>query len=160
MMPCRAFFRRRDASHSALNIGHLRIIIVEDLLCRDWYRTLVLSYSSTWIRRILDTGPRLEQAVIIVNASSVMDDEGVRTAWMFLLRPNAVPIWPEIQGTRASLSSRTRLAVIGTGPLFLLYSSTRATMDNPRKDRRTRKAKKSCGMPLVPFNGSILNIIV
>ncbi len=41
-------------------------------------------------RRILDTGTRLEEVVIIVNASSMVDDEGVRAAWVRLLRPNVI----------------------------------------------------------------------
>ncbi len=43
-----------------------------------------------WTRRMLDTATRLEEAVLIVNASSVTDGEGVRAAWMRLLTPNVV----------------------------------------------------------------------
>ncbi len=43
-----------------------------------------------WTRRMLDTGSRLEEVVIIVNASSVVDDEGVREAWVRVLRPNVL----------------------------------------------------------------------
>ncbi len=37
-----------------------------------------------------DTGTRLEEVVFIVNANSVVDDEGVRAAWTRLLMPNVV----------------------------------------------------------------------
>ncbi|KAK0435298.1 hypothetical protein EV421DRAFT_1247099 [Armillaria borealis] len=43
-----------------------------------------------WTRRMLDTGTRLEDVVLIVNASSVVDGEATREAWARLLRPNAV----------------------------------------------------------------------
>ncbi|PBK90904.1 hypothetical protein ARMGADRAFT_282146 [Armillaria gallica] len=43
-----------------------------------------------WTRRMLDTGSRLEEAVLIMNASSVVDDVSVRAAWAGLLRPNVV----------------------------------------------------------------------
>ncbi|KAK0472240.1 hypothetical protein IW261DRAFT_1424461 [Armillaria novae-zelandiae] len=43
-----------------------------------------------WTRRMLDTGPRLEKAVIIVNASSMVDGERVGEAWARLLRPNVM----------------------------------------------------------------------
>ncbi|KAK0237412.1 hypothetical protein EDD85DRAFT_830063 [Armillaria nabsnona] len=43
-----------------------------------------------WTRRMLDTGSRLEEVVVIVNASSVVDDEGVREAWARVLRPNVL----------------------------------------------------------------------
>ncbi|KAK0193171.1 hypothetical protein F5146DRAFT_533923 [Armillaria mellea] len=43
-----------------------------------------------WTRRMLDTGTQLEDVVVIVNHSSVVDDEGVRAAWMGVLRPNVV----------------------------------------------------------------------
>lgn len=39
---------------------------------------------------MLDTGTQLEEVVVIVNHSSVVDDEGVRAAWMGVLRPNVV----------------------------------------------------------------------
>ncbi len=43
-----------------------------------------------WTRRMLDTGTCLEEMSIIVNASSVVEDAGVREAWVRLLRPNVV----------------------------------------------------------------------
>ena len=43
-----------------------------------------------WTRRMLDTGTQLEEVVVIVNHSYVVDDEGVRAAWMGVLRPNVV----------------------------------------------------------------------
>lgn len=43
-----------------------------------------------WTRRMLHTGMRLEEVVLIVNASFVVDDEGVKEAWARLLRPNVV----------------------------------------------------------------------
>ncbi|PBK60731.1 hypothetical protein ARMSODRAFT_688309 [Armillaria solidipes] len=43
-----------------------------------------------WTRRMLDTGTRLEEVVLIVNASSVVDGEATREAWARLLRPNVV----------------------------------------------------------------------
>ncbi|KAK0485481.1 hypothetical protein EDD18DRAFT_1111432 [Armillaria luteobubalina] len=76
----------------------------------------------------------LEKAMVIMNASSMVDDEGVRVAWVRLPRANIIVghvekretfdglqetnlIWIKIQGTRVTSSSRTRLAVIGIGPL-------------------------------------------
>ncbi len=43
-----------------------------------------------WTRRMLDTSSRLEETVLIVNASSVVDGEGMRAAWARLLRPNII----------------------------------------------------------------------
>ncbi|SJK99162.1 uncharacterized protein ARMOST_02450 [Armillaria ostoyae] len=43
-----------------------------------------------WTRRMLDTGTRLADVVLIVNASSVVDGEATREAWARLLRLNAV----------------------------------------------------------------------
>ncbi|KAK0482151.1 hypothetical protein EDD18DRAFT_1336564 [Armillaria luteobubalina] len=81
--------------------------------------TLVLSYSWTWTRRILDTDPRLEQAVTIVNASSVMDDEGVRMAWMFLLMPNVVVLMErECSETISARIGNTRVQLAERGRLF------------------------------------------
>ncbi len=39
---------------------------------------------------MLDTGTQLDEVVLIVSASSVVDDEGVKEAWARLLRPNVV----------------------------------------------------------------------
>ncbi|PBK60748.1 hypothetical protein ARMSODRAFT_965875 [Armillaria solidipes] len=43
-----------------------------------------------WTRRMLDTGTQLEEMVLIVNASSVVDGEATREAWARLLRPNVM----------------------------------------------------------------------
>ncbi|KAK0237414.1 hypothetical protein EDD85DRAFT_830068 [Armillaria nabsnona] len=43
-----------------------------------------------WTRRMLDTSSRLEEVVLIVNATSVVDGEGIRAAWARLLRPNII----------------------------------------------------------------------
>ncbi|KAK0430398.1 hypothetical protein EV421DRAFT_2041875 [Armillaria borealis] len=43
-----------------------------------------------WTRRNLDIGTRLEEVVLIVNASSVVDDEGVSADSTPLLTPNVV----------------------------------------------------------------------
>ncbi|KAK0237391.1 hypothetical protein EDD85DRAFT_542272 [Armillaria nabsnona] len=58
-----------------------------------------------WTRRMLDTGTRLEEAALIVNASSVVDNEGVRAAWAHLLRPNVVV---RVEGDCSEVT-RTRL---------------------------------------------------
>ncbi len=47
-------------------------------------------YALDWTRRMLDTGTRLEEVVILVSANSVVDDDSVRAAWAGLLRPNVV----------------------------------------------------------------------
>ncbi|KAK0207778.1 hypothetical protein IW262DRAFT_1529362 [Armillaria fumosa] len=68
-----------------------------------------------WTRSMLDTGTRLEKAAVIVNASSVIDDEGVRAVWMRLLRPNVVVLvegeclettWARIGNTRVQPAER------------------------------------------------------
>ncbi len=43
-----------------------------------------------WTRRMLGTCTQLEEVVFIMNANSVVDDEGVRTVWTHLLMPNVV----------------------------------------------------------------------
>ncbi|KAK0485479.1 hypothetical protein EDD18DRAFT_1427991 [Armillaria luteobubalina] len=43
-----------------------------------------------WMRRMLDTGTRLEEVVLIVRAHSMVGDEGVKEAWGRLLRRNVV----------------------------------------------------------------------
>ncbi|PBK90887.1 hypothetical protein ARMGADRAFT_1082140 [Armillaria gallica] len=43
-----------------------------------------------WTRRMLGTRTRLEEVVFLMNANSVVDDEGVRAVWTRLLMPNVV----------------------------------------------------------------------
>ncbi len=64
-----------------------------------------------WTRRMLDMGTRLEEVVLIVNTSSVMDDKGVRAAWARLLRPN---VMVRVEG-ECSEVTRVRLGVCEGG---------------------------------------------
>ncbi len=57
-------------------------------------------------------GTRLEEVVLIVNASSVVDDEGVRATWARLLRPNVVV---RVEG-ECSEVTRARLGCVGLEP--------------------------------------------
>ncbi|KAK0435297.1 hypothetical protein EV421DRAFT_1247021 [Armillaria borealis] len=87
------------------NISHLRFLTVfVPLAYTDRYevrRALVPKKTKVaaadtaicaldWTRRMLDTGTRLGEVVLIVNASSVVDDKGVKEAWARLLRPTVV----------------------------------------------------------------------
>ncbi|KAK0484136.1 hypothetical protein EDD18DRAFT_725730 [Armillaria luteobubalina] len=87
------------------DIGHLRSLTVFiPLAYTDRYevrRALVSNHTKAnkadtaisaldWTRRMLDTGTRLEEVVLIVRANSMVGDEGVKETWGHLLRQNVV----------------------------------------------------------------------
>ncbi|KAK0226904.1 hypothetical protein EDD85DRAFT_976230 [Armillaria nabsnona] len=119
-------------------------------------------------RRMLDTGTRLEDVVLIVNASSVVNDEGVRVAWGRLLRPNVV-----MTACRVFLhcpeTHLIRLKIRGTvedstccdwyKTLVLLCRSTRATMDNQGRITELKRQMSRSSSTMRLFNDIILTPI-
>ncbi|KAK0444647.1 uncharacterized protein EV420DRAFT_1574174 [Desarmillaria tabescens] len=105
LLDWRGSHRNLDHITPIPDISHLRFLTVfVPLAYTDRYevrRALVCSKDKVdkvetavsvldWTRRMLDTGVRLEEVVIIVNGKSVVEDEAVRQAWARVLRSGVV----------------------------------------------------------------------